>query len=104
MVFVDASEDPASAAYVVASGVLVFMVRLLERELGQQGWPFDASAVLAEDPEMSRCVQEFDPPWVDRSGEVAVESGALAGRSDGVLRSAGLVVWLRRGRAAAGLH
>lgn len=51
--FVDCSEDPARLGYVAASSLDRFLVFLLERELGQGGWPFDSSYVLERDPEIS---------------------------------------------------
>ncbi|WP_432990265.1 hypothetical protein [Dactylosporangium sp. CA-233914] len=56
--FVDVSEDPSALAYIVGSGLALFLEFLLDRDLGVRGWPFDAGHVLALDP----AVAAVDPP------------------------------------------
>jgi hypothetical protein len=49
-------------AYAVASGLWPFLRFLFRRELGERGWPFEARAVLARDPDLAK-VQEAPLPW-----------------------------------------
>lgn len=60
--FVDCSEDPSRLAYVVASSLDRFLISLLERELGQLGWPFDSAYSLAKDPHLE-AVHGAPLPW-----------------------------------------
>lgn len=50
--FVDQA-DLDVAAYAVGSGLSVFLEFLLESELGERRWPFDASYVLDRDPALA---------------------------------------------------
>lgn len=61
--FVDASENAHALAYVVASDLRGFLTFLLDRELGRQGWPFDANYVLGRDPGIARVTCQDLLPW-----------------------------------------
>lgn len=60
--FVDCSDNPDRLAYVVASSLESFLRFLLERELGEERWPFNSSYVLAEDPGI-REIEGAPVPW-----------------------------------------
>lgn len=47
---VTSDEDPGSLAYVGASSLVHFLVFLLDKELGERRWPFDADYVTEQDP------------------------------------------------------
>jgi hypothetical protein len=51
--FIDTHECTDRPAYVVASDLWRFLRFLLGRELGERGWPFDQTKVLAEDPDLA---------------------------------------------------
>jgi hypothetical protein len=51
--FVETVADPDRPAYLVASDLWRFLVLLLQRELGDRRWPFDAAAVLHADPRLA---------------------------------------------------
>ena len=61
--FVDVSDDPLALAYIVASNLATFLVFLLEREMGAQGWPFDAAYVTARDPGITAVDSPALLPW-----------------------------------------
>jgi hypothetical protein len=61
--FVDVSEDPLALAYVVGSGLPEFLEFLLERELGDARWPFNADSVLARDPAIAEVTPSSLLPW-----------------------------------------
>jgi cell wall assembly regulator SMI1 len=61
--FVDCSDDPDAIAYVVASSLPKFLTFLLERELGERRWPFDAEYVQVTDPRISE-IDEDLLPWI----------------------------------------
>ena len=52
--FVDCAEDPSQLAYVVGSSIPNFLRFLLERDMGELGWPFDPDFVLARDPAIAQ--------------------------------------------------
>lgn len=60
--FVDCSEDPGALAYVVASALPMFLIFLLEKELGESRWPFDEPYVTGRDPSMI-AVSDAPAPW-----------------------------------------
>lgn len=62
--FFDTQCDPGNAMYVVASDLPHFWVSLFRRELGETGWPFDPSYVLAFDPQISKCTTA-PMPWIN---------------------------------------
>jgi hypothetical protein len=64
VVFIDTMEDAEQPAFVVASGVLVFIVSLLEKELGKTGWPFNQAEVTRSDPRINVFGDIFRLPWV----------------------------------------
>ena len=47
--------DPVRVEYVVASGLWPFLRFLLRYEMGERGWPFNQTTVLAIDPEIKAC-------------------------------------------------
>jgi hypothetical protein len=60
--FVDSHDDPVRLAYAVGSSIPRFLTFLLEDELGEKRWPFDADYFLAHDPHAT----SIDPrylPW-----------------------------------------
>jgi hypothetical protein len=57
--FVDQA-DYDVAAYAAASGLPAFLEFLLEGELGERRWPFDASYVLDRDPALAGVTPS---PW-----------------------------------------
>jgi hypothetical protein len=63
VVFIDTMQDAEQPAFVVASGVLAFVVFLLERELGETGWPFDEVKVTSSDPRIASFGDVFRLPW-----------------------------------------
>ena len=63
VVFIDTMENPEEPAFVVASAVLRFVVALLEKELGNDGWPFRQGQVTASDPDITRFADRFTLPW-----------------------------------------
>ena len=50
--FVDVHEDDEAPTFVVASSLWSFLGFLLRKELGDTGWPFSKSEVLARDPDI----------------------------------------------------
>jgi hypothetical protein len=65
VVFVDNFVSSDSPAYIVASDLEHFLVELLEKELGKQGWPFDRNHVLRNDPHIVD-FQGVALPWILR--------------------------------------
>ena len=63
VVFVEMMEDPDAPAFVVASGILVFLIALLEKDLGAGGWPFDRVSTLESDPEILEYADTLPLPW-----------------------------------------
>jgi hypothetical protein len=63
IVFIDTVEDADQAAFIVASGVLKFVIALLEKELGETGWPFNEAKVTASDPSIIGLGDTFTLPW-----------------------------------------
>lgn len=61
--FVDVSENAMELAYIVGSNLELFLVFLLDRETGVQGWPFDAHYVLARDPGIASVDSSALLPW-----------------------------------------
>ncbi len=61
VLFVDHCE-PDAPAYIVASDIGHFLVSLLAKETGVQGWPFNESYVTKADPEITRFVG-VPLPW-----------------------------------------
>jgi cell wall assembly regulator SMI1 len=64
VVFIDTMEDAEAPAFVVASGVLRFVVALLEKELGGEGWPFNEQKVRSSDPDIARFAGALTLPWM----------------------------------------
>jgi hypothetical protein len=54
--------DPTRIAYFVGSGLWSFLRFLLQHELGERRWPFNAEFVLESDPELSGCSKL---PWIN---------------------------------------
>jgi hypothetical protein len=52
VLFIDTAESPDEPAYIAASDVEHFLIALLQRELGSEGWPFDKQIVLQSDPQI----------------------------------------------------
>lgn len=63
VVFIDTMEDAQQPAFIVASGVLKFVIALLEKELGDTRWPFCEAAVTASDPRITAFADKFALPW-----------------------------------------
>lgn len=61
--FIDTMDDPLRPAFIVASGVLKFVIALLEKELGDTGWPFAEAQVTASDPAILAYDNVFTMPW-----------------------------------------
>jgi cell wall assembly regulator SMI1 len=60
--FIDCSDDPSRFAYGVGSSIPRFLTFLLESELGDRRWPFNAAHVLARDPELA-AIEPGLLPW-----------------------------------------
>jgi hypothetical protein len=60
--FIETMADPDRLDYLVASDLWRFLVFLLERELGDRRWPFDATAVLQADPRLADGPNDL-MPW-----------------------------------------
>jgi cell wall assembly regulator SMI1 len=57
--FIETIADDDAIDFVVASSLWQFLFFLFARELGEQGWPFEARSVLAEDPDVGRAPAEL---------------------------------------------
>lgn len=62
VLFIEPSVSTESPSYIVASGIGMFLVFLLESELGVRGWPFNEKYVSCADPEITRFVG-LPLPW-----------------------------------------
>lgn len=62
MYFVDCSDDASRLAYAVGSSIPHFLIFLLQCELGDERWPFDAAYVLTRDPQIASIDPEY-LPW-----------------------------------------
>ena len=63
VLFIDTSESSELPAYVVASDIEHFLVFLLEREMGKDGWPFNKNFVVHSDPAISE-IRGVKLPWM----------------------------------------
>jgi hypothetical protein len=63
--FVDTSSSSDVASYIVPSDIGHFLVSLLEKELGKEGWPFNEKSVIESDPQICH-FKGVDLPWVAR--------------------------------------
>jgi hypothetical protein len=63
VVFIDTMEDAEHPAFIVASGVFKFVIALLEKELGETGWPFNEANVTFSDPNITDFGGTFALPW-----------------------------------------
>jgi cell wall assembly regulator SMI1 len=61
--FVEAVTDPDRIRYLVASDLWHFLFFLFSADLGERSWPFDAPAVLVEDPGLARTPAAL-LPWL----------------------------------------
>ena len=52
VLFIDISFSTNEPSYIVASDIGHFIVSLLEKELGKDGWPFNKKAVIQSDPKI----------------------------------------------------
>jgi cell wall assembly regulator SMI1 len=62
VLFVDTNSTSDTPSFIVASNIGHFLVSLLEKELGREGWPFNESYVTKADPEITRFVG-VSLPW-----------------------------------------
>lgn len=62
VLFMDTSADPETPAYVVASGLWLFLKFLFLDELKLTEWPFDKEEVLAADPKLAG-YRVYPLPW-----------------------------------------
>ncbi len=63
VLFFDTSSSVDEPSYIVASDIGHFMLALLEKELGKEGWPFNEKAVVQSDPHIV-AFKGVDLPWV----------------------------------------
>lgn len=54
VLFVDTGSSSETPSYIVASDIGHFLVFLLEKELGREGWPFNEKAVIQFDPQITQ--------------------------------------------------
>jgi hypothetical protein len=62
VLFIDTSANPETPAYVVASGLWLFLKFLFLDELKLTHWPFDKEEVLAADPKLAD-YRVYPLPW-----------------------------------------
>ncbi|MBL7497985.1 SMI1/KNR4 family protein [Frankia sp. CNm7] len=62
VLFIDVAEREDEPTFVAASGLGLFLVFLLRRELGERRWPFEARFVAERDPEILRLPASL-LPW-----------------------------------------
>jgi len=62
VLFIDTNVSVDEPCFIVASDIGHFLVSILEKELGKEGWPFNEMAVVQSDPGILS-FKDVDLPW-----------------------------------------